>query len=287
MEKIGVVIRTLNEAEMLGTCLETLARQQAPYELDVLVVDSGSTDATLDIARAHGARIYEIAPEDFDYSKALNLGIERVEGDLILLLSAHAIPVDEHWIGAMVAPFADPQVAGVAARQLPWPGAPWREVLRLGRDFGSADRVFTRAGNDEILFSNAVSCIRRSVWLAEPFTLPAAEDLEWAQRVVRAGWSIAYAAGAPAYHSHDEGPREMARRLIDVNVVESPDRRRGKTFREAARLLVRDAGAIVTLDESGRRKLAYLRELVQMVSYYVMDFTRAGSIAEHRRPQKS
>lgn len=283
MEKIGVVIRTLNEAELLGTCLETLAQQQSPYELDVLVVDSGSTDATLDIARAHGARIYEIAPEDFDYSRALNLGLERVEGDLILLLSAHAIPVDDHWIANMVAPFDDPQVAGVAARQLPWPGAPWREVLRLGRDFGSADRVFTNAEYDEILFSNAVSCIRRSVWLTEPFTLPAAEDLEWAQRVVRAGWSIAYAACAPAYHSHDEGPREMARRLIDVNVVESPDRRRGKTFREAARLLVRDAGAIVRLDEPIRRKLIHFGELVQMVSYYVLDFTRAGSIAEHRR----
>jgi rhamnosyltransferase len=283
MEKIGVVIRTLNEAELLGTCLETLARQQSPYELDILIVDSGSTDATLDIARAHGARIYEIAPEEFDYSKALNLGIDRVEGDLVLLLSAHAIPVDEHWIDGMAAPFADPQVAGVAGRQLPWPDAPWREVLRLGRDFGTADRVFTTASDDEILFSNAVSCIRREVWLQEPFTLPAAEDLEWAQRVVRAGWSIAYAAGAPAYHSHDEGPREMARRLIDVNVVESPDRRRGKTLREAARLLYKDAGRILRLDEPVRRKFAHLAELMQMVSYYVLDFTRAGSIAEHRR----
>jgi rhamnosyltransferase len=260
-----------------------LAKQQSPYELDVLVVDSGSTDATLDIARAHGARIYEIAPEEFDYSKALNLGIDRVEGDLVLLLSAHAIPVDEHWIAGMAAPFADPQVAGVAGRQLPWPGAPWREVLRLGRDFGTADRVFTSSSDDEILFSNAVSCIRRAVWLQEPFTLPAAEDLEWAQRVVRAGWSIAYAAGAPAYHSHDEGPREMARRLIDVNVVESPDRRRGKTLREAARLLYKDAERILRLDEPVRRKFAHLAELMQMVSYYVLDFSRAGSIAEHRR----
>jgi glycosyltransferase involved in cell wall biosynthesis len=283
MEQIGVVIRTLNEEALLGTCLETLAKQDTPYDLDILVVDSGSTDATLEIARAHGVRVHAIAPEDFDYSKALNLGIERVAGDLVLILSAHAIPVDGQWVARMTAPFADRKVAGVAARQLPWPGAPWREVLRLGRDFGDADRVFTAANAGEILFSNAVSCIRREVWLHEPFTLPATEDLEWAQRVVRAGWSVAYAAGAPAYHSHDEGPREMARRLIDVNVVESPDRRRGKTLREAARLLYKDAGRILRLDEPARRKLAHLTELLQMVSFYVLDFSRAGSIAEHRR----
>src|SRR5918992_6344856 len=83
METVGVVIRTLNEAELVGTCLETLKSQRCDYELDILVVDSGSTDGTLEISRSHGARIHEISPDDFDYSKALNAGIERVGGDLV------------------------------------------------------------------------------------------------------------------------------------------------------------------------------------------------------------
>jgi glycosyltransferase involved in cell wall biosynthesis len=283
MKTIGVVIRTLNEAELLGTCLETLARQQTPYALDILVVDSGSTDATLDIARGYGARIHEISPENFDYSKALNIGIERVGGDLVLILSAHAIPVDDRWVARMIAPFADPQIAGVASRQIPWHGAPWREVLRIAREFPETSEIFTHTNADQILFSNAVSCIRRSAWLEEPFTLPAAEDLEWAQRVVAGGWSVAYAGDAPAYHSHDEGPRELARRLIDINVVESPDRRRAKTLREAARLLYTDLSSIVGLDEPIRRKLAHFAALMKMVSFYVVDFSRAGTTAERRR----
>ena len=133
---IGVVIRTLNEAELIGTCLETLRRQRSRFELDVLVVDSGSTDATLEIARSCGARILELPPGDFDYSKSLNDGIGQVRGDLVLILSAHAVPVDEHWVERMTAPFEDPRVAGVASRQRPWDDAPWREVLRLARQFG-------------------------------------------------------------------------------------------------------------------------------------------------------
>ena len=114
---IGVVIRTLNESELIGRCIETLRGQQGGFELDVLVVDSGSTDSTLEIAREHGARILELAPTEFDYSKALNLGIEQVRGDLAVSLSAHAIPADEHLLERLTAPFDDPKVAGVAARQ--------------------------------------------------------------------------------------------------------------------------------------------------------------------------
>ena len=69
-----MVIRTLNEAELIGTCLETLGRQRSDFDLDVLVVDSGSTDATVEIARSHGARVHAVRPDDFDYSTALNVG---------------------------------------------------------------------------------------------------------------------------------------------------------------------------------------------------------------------
>ena len=283
---IGVVIRTLNESELIGRCLETLARQSGALELDILVVDSGSTDTTLEIAAANGARIFELPPGDFDYSKALNAGIERVQGDLVLILSAHAIPVDDAWVASMVAPFADPLVAGVAGRQVPWDDAPWREVLRLARSFGQESARYSRESADEIVFSNAASCVRRSVWRDEPFTLPAAEDLEWAQRVVAAGWTIGYEGGAAVYHSHDESARDQARRLIDINRVgdtERSPRTWRRTFREAARLLYRDSSSIMSLEDPPRRKLAHLGELARMVGYYVVDFSRAGTTAERRR----
>ena len=95
MATLGVVIRTLNEAALIGTCLEALRRQRSGFELDILVVDSGSTDATLEIVRSHGVRTHELPPGDFDYSSSLNVGIEAVAGELVVILSAHAVPVGD------------------------------------------------------------------------------------------------------------------------------------------------------------------------------------------------
>src|SRR4051794_27765199 len=183
MTTVGVVIRTLDESELIARCLETLEAQHGGFDVDVVVVDSGSTDATVEIAQAHGARVVHMAPEDFDYSAALRVGIEDARGDLLVLLSAHAIPLDAHWLERMTAPFADPRVAGVTCNQVAWPSAPWWELVRVSRAFGAERREYTRADADDIVFSNAASCIRRDVWEEHPFTLPAAEDLDWAQRV--------------------------------------------------------------------------------------------------------
>ena len=283
---IGVIIRTLNESELIGRCIETLRGQQGGFELDVLVVDSGSTDSTLEIARDRGARILELAPTEFDYSKALNLGIESVRGDLIVSLSAHAIPADERFLERLTAPFEDPKVAGVAARQVPWPDAPWQEVRRLQDQFTTTPRVFSGADGDEILFSNAASGIRRTVWSGEPFTLPAVEDLEWARRVVSRGWKIVYEPEAAVYHSHDEDPRAQAQRLIDLSRAADPasrTRTKRRTAHEAAGFFVRDSRAVLELEEPVRRKLVYLRDVARVAWYYVLDFSRSGTTAERRR----
>jgi glycosyltransferase involved in cell wall biosynthesis len=283
-----VVIRTLNESELIGRCLETLQRQRGGFDLDVLVVDSGSTDATIEIARAHGARILDLEPGDFDYSKALNAGIDRTEGDLVVSLSAHAIPLDDDWLERMTAPFEDEKVAGTASRQVPWSNAPWQEVKRLADQFGDVGQVYSRENAGEVFFSNAASVIRRSVWRDEPFTLPAVEDLEWAQRVVAKGWAIVYEPRAVVYHSHREAPRAQARRLIDINRVldgEARPRTRRRTLREAVGLLVRDSRKIVALDETLPRKLVYVVDLMRVVFYYVVHFSRSGTTAELRREE--
>jgi glycosyltransferase involved in cell wall biosynthesis len=285
---VGVVIRTLNESEFISSCLETLRRQRGGFELDILVVDSGSTDATLEIVRSHGARIVNLPAQDFDYSKALNVGIEEVRGDLVVSLSAHAIPLDDRWLETMTAPFADARVAGVSSRQVPWPDAPWQEVHRLRHQFGESARMYSRESDGGIVFSNAASAIRRSVWTEHPFTLPAAEDLDWAQRVVAAGWAIVYEPRPAVYHSHHEGPRAQALRMMDINRVRDGEEQRRtlrRGVREAAGMFARDSRKILSLDEPMRRKAAYLLDLLRMVSYYVLDFSRSGTTAERRREE--
>ena len=282
---VGVVIRSLNESALIGTCLEALRAQAGAFDLDVLVVDSGSTDATVEIAREHGARVLELPPADFDYAKTLNLGIEEVRGDLVVVLSAHAVPLGDDWLARTTRWFGDPRVAGVGSRQVPWPDAPWREVHRLAQQFGETSS--TSADGHAVIFSNAASVVRRAAWDEHRFRLPAAEDADWAERVVSEGWTIVYEAGVAVHHSHRESPRAQALRLIDINRVLDRGRRRRTllhTVREAAGLVVRDARTILALDGlTTGRKLAHLADLVRLAWYYVVDFSRTGSTAERRR----
>jgi GT2 family glycosyltransferase len=283
---VGVVIRALNESTLIGDCFEVLHRQRGSVDLDILVVDSGSTDSTLEIARSYGARIVELSPEEFDYSKALNIGIREVTGDLVVSLSAHAIPVDERWLETMIAAFEDPRVAGVSSRQVPWPNAPWQEVHRLRQQFKQGRYVYGGDNASEIVFSNAASCIRRSVWREHRFILPAVEDLEWARRVVADGWTVVYEPDASVYHSHHENARAQALRMIDINRVldgEGRPRTRRRTVREALGMLFRDSKKIVALDEPLLRKIGYAADVIQVASYYVVDFSRLGTTAERRR----
>ncbi len=280
---VGIVIRTLNESALIGTCLEALSRQTGSFELDVLVVDSGSTDGTVEIARTHGARVLELPPSSFDYSKALNVGIEDVRGDLIVLLSAHAIPIGADWLARMTRWFDDPRVAGVGSRQVPWPDAPWTEVVRLAEQFGEESRT---SANGEVVFSNAASVIRRDAWVDQRFELPAAEDADWARKVCARGWTIVYEASVAVHHSHHESPRAQALRLIDINRVLDRDRTGRtllRTLREALGLVVRDTRRIIALEgPTAGKKLSHIAALLQLAWFYVLDFSRSGTTAERR-----
>ena len=99
--RIGCVIRTLNEAEFIGQCLDTLQSQNGEFDLEVVVVDSGSTDRTLDIINEYEVKLIKIDHKDirdFDYSYALNRGIQACSSEFIIILSAHSIPMQKNWI---------------------------------------------------------------------------------------------------------------------------------------------------------------------------------------------
>ena len=163
--KISVIIRTFNEERHVGLLLDMLKSQVYDHnQLEIIVVDSGSTDSTLEIVSQHKVRLIQLSKESFTYSKALNLGVENSTGEYIVILSAHAIPTDVNWLKGLISHFSDERVAGVYCRQVPWPDAPWDEKLRLEKTFPLHSHCFTAAGGLQGLhFSNAASCIRRQL----------------------------------------------------------------------------------------------------------------------------
>jgi rhamnosyltransferase len=190
----SVVIRTRDEAGAIGRTLDLLASQTADHE--VIVVDSGSRDATAAIARDRGARVLEIPPERFTYGRALNLGAAQAGAPVIVALSAHAFPPDETWLDRMVAHFDRPAVACAYGeprdeRGAPLSGAVVQDAGRLERDpyWG---------------YSNSAGGFRASLWRERPFRedLPGTEDREWSRWALERGHVCVLDPALAVEHDH-------------------------------------------------------------------------------------
>jgi rhamnosyltransferase len=215
------VIRAKNEARYIGETLAALfdsGVRLAPRQ--VVVVDSGSNDDTVEIVRSTPAQLIQISPEQFTYGYALNLGVAQTSADLIATLSAHSLPASDDWLVQLIEPFADPRVAGVYGRQLPRPNATFLELIGMRLTGVLGDKPRRLDGRP--LFSNANGAFRRSLWLEHPFDedVRGAEDIAWVRTMQERGLVIAYQPTAAVYHSHGEPLiRHLRRASRDVPTV--------------------------------------------------------------------
>jgi rhamnosyltransferase len=226
---VSVVLPTKNGAATLGDVFAAL-RGQDLMPAEVVIVDSGSCDTTLDLAREAAAHlpilVHAIAPEAFNHGETRNLGASLTHGDLVAFLTQDATPRACNWLSALTAPFADPQVAGVYGAHRPRPDChpmEARQILEFELIAGPNPRCNTAAAPDfahnpwpYIYFSNSNSCVRRAVWERVRFRqLSFAEDQEWAARALLAGYATVFAPDAIVVHSHSYSARECFRRCYD------------------------------------------------------------------------
>lgn len=221
--KVSIVLPTRNGAVTLPAVLDAIARQRVDFAVEIVAVDSASSDGTVDLLRGRANRVISIPAEAFDHGLTRNLGIEQAQGDLVVLLVQDALPASDSWLTALTAPLiADDRVAGAYARQLPRPDASALTRHYLSRWVASSDAVRTveiadraelealepMAQIERCAFDNVCSCIRRSVWRQFPFhQTPIGEDVEWAREVLLAGYRLAYVPAAAVFHSHDRSAR--------------------------------------------------------------------------------
>src|SRR5262245_6686324 len=125
MIKTSILIPTKNGAQDIGACLESIYAQKSTGPFEVLVVDSGSSDATLEIVRRYPVHIEQIPPEAFHHARTRNAVASLARGEFLVFLSQDAIPASDTWLVSLLKNFQDPQVGAVYGRQLPKPASGW------------------------------------------------------------------------------------------------------------------------------------------------------------------
>jgi glycosyltransferase involved in cell wall biosynthesis len=205
----SIVIRAYNEAEHLPRLLEGI-RQQTVKDVEVILVDSGSTDATARIAASFGARIALIASGEFTFGRSLNLGIELAKHELIVIASAHVYPVYPDWLECLLRPFDDKKIALVYGKQRGPQASKFSEHQIFHQWFPDED--IHRQPSP--FCNNANAAIRRSLWEKHPYdeTLTGLEDVAWAKWVQSYGWNVAYSSKAEIIHVHNETPHGIFNR---------------------------------------------------------------------------
>lgn len=208
---VSIIIRTLNEERYLGELLQAIDSQiHSDFDIEVVLVDSGSTDETLPIATSFGCRITHISKNDFSFGRSLNLGCSFAKGDRLVFISGHCIPCQSDWLSRLVAPLNE-QCDYVYGRHVERDTTKFSEKQHFAKYFPAESRL-PQVG---FFCNNANAAIKREVWEKYRFNeeLTGCEDMYLARQIVENGGSIGYCAEAPVYHIHNETWRALLLRF--------------------------------------------------------------------------
>ena len=223
--EISIIILAKNEGGNIKTCLDAIFRQKIEYSYEVILIDSGSKDSTIDIAKNYNVRIHEIPPREFRHGKTRNLGGELAKGKYLVYLTADALPADENWLLGLINAIREVDDAAASySRHIPKEGTSpmerWdinkvnpmrKEVKRLTHP---VSRIEMRR---LISFQDISSCIKKEVWEKIKFNedIIMSEDQDWAKRALQAGYSIVYEPASVVLHSHHYTPCGVFKRSFD------------------------------------------------------------------------
>ncbi len=226
----SIIVLTRNAGPGFDAVMAGVARQRADFAFETIVVDSGSTDGTVETALRHGARIERIEPAEFHHAATRNLGACLARGEYLVFLTQDAEPEGDGWLAPLVRAVAsDPRAAGSYSRVLPPRGAaPLTEQSVLADPNARSERVVQERGDPDeyasldpdqkrILcnFNDVSSCIRRTVFKILPFpAVPFGEDLFWAKAAIEAGHRIVFEPASVVRHGHDYGLKQLWRRTV-------------------------------------------------------------------------
>ena len=221
---ISVVIPTKNAGNHFNYLLRKLRGQRGLKECEIIIVDSGSSDDTLSVARKEGAKIIEIAPEAFNHSLSRNRGAEGASGDLLLFMVQDALPLSNQWLWEMAKALEENDVVAVSCAEYPsseqdlfYGMLTWNhyKILNLDKDrILSWDKScsFPIGIRSNSQINNISSLIKREIFEKYKFQKNYGEDLDLGMRLIRDGYKLGFLYTTRVMHSHQRSPYYFLKR---------------------------------------------------------------------------
>jgi rhamnosyltransferase len=209
---ISIVMRSMNDGPLIGNVLRMIREQDYPGVIEMVHIDSGSKDNTVELIKATNPwKLIQIRPEEYVPGVVLNRGMRESRSEWVVFLNSDAEPADKHWLAELLAAAQAGSKIGTAfSRQIPRPDCQAVYAHDYDRCFGE-NRESARWDH----FFSMVSCVvNRKAWEEQPFRedLQYAEDDEWSRRLKAKGWEVVFAEKSVAIHSHNYTFKQAYRR---------------------------------------------------------------------------
>lgn len=225
---LKVIVPTLNAAKDWPLFAPALLACARPDQ--VLIVDSESTDGTVDLARTAGFQVHSVARAEFNHGGTRQMAAEMLPNtEILVYMTQDAVLADSNALANLLAAFVDPQVGAACGRQLPRPEARAIEAHARNFNYPAISEMRTRASRERLgikaaFLSNSLAAYRRSALMhvgGFPANVIFGEDMITAARLLLAGYKVAYVAEAFAYHSHPYTQVQEFKRYFDIGVLHS------------------------------------------------------------------
>lgn len=200
---ISIIIRTYNEERYLNDLLNAIFNQTInDHKVEIIIVDSGSTDNTLDIASSFNCTIKKIEKVNFSFGRSLNLGCMTSNGEILIFISGHCIPANEFWLQNLINPIIKNEVILTYGKQIGSSNTKFSELQIFEKYFPTESKI------PQIGFfcNNANAAILKSEWERYRFDedLTGLEDMYLAKKLYDSGLLLGYVSNAIVYHHHHE-----------------------------------------------------------------------------------
>ena len=221
---VSVIIPTLNAGEEFAALLSSLRSQRGIEKIEIIVVDSGSSDQTVVLAREYAAQVLEIPPQDFSHSFARNHGARAAKGNYLLFMTQDALPGSSTWLAEMLLALRENRAIAASCAETPrtdtdlfYQTISWSHYRFLEIEHGDRVMTWPQSTDYDSLRKNCQLCnvaclIDRKIFADYEFRYDYAEDLDLGMRLVQDGKRLLLLSSTPVIHSHHRPPYYYLRR---------------------------------------------------------------------------